>query len=170
MFRRPREIRSITNPAKTCGSRRLPGMTQRLQLYGVDLNESKPRVDASRWVIRGSRLLKTFFGRMGRWNEYRGVVWYAPKRLARRSLPESKRRGEVWLPSRRWVIIRGNNATTFFSRTRTTRTRTIRSLPYRSDQCKTTFPDWPDFIKANASSNSRNGNWWVITGVISRPD
>jgi hypothetical protein len=25
-----------------------------------------------------------------RWNEYRGVVWYAPKRLARRSLPESK--------------------------------------------------------------------------------
>ena len=23
--------------------------------------------------------------------------------------------------------------------------------PYRSDQCNTTFPDWPDFIKANAS-------------------
>jgi hypothetical protein len=25
---------------------------------------------------------------------------------------------------------------------------------YRSDQCNTTFPDWPDFIRANACSNS----------------
>jgi hypothetical protein len=28
-----------------------------------------------------------------------GATGYAPKRLALRSLPESKRRGEVWLPS-----------------------------------------------------------------------
>jgi hypothetical protein len=123
-------------------------------------------VKISRWVIRGSRLLKTFLGRMERWSEYRGVVWYAPKRLARRSLPESKRRGEVWLPSRRWVIIRGTASPALF------RERGRRRLgpPYRSDQCKTTFPDWPDFIKANASSNFRNSNRWVITGAISRPD
>jgi hypothetical protein len=61
---------------------RLPRTSQRFACSTVACNRiEKPRVDASRWVIRGSRLLKTFFGRMGRWNEYRGVVWYAPKRL-----------------------------------------------------------------------------------------
>jgi hypothetical protein len=45
-------------------------------------------------VIRGSRLLKTVFGRTGRWNEYREVVWCAPKRL----------------PSRRCANSRGQNA------------------------------------------------------------
>jgi len=29
---------------------------------------------------------------------------------------------------------------------------------YKSDQCNTTFPDCPDLIKVNASSNPRNGN------------
>jgi hypothetical protein len=39
----------------------------------------------------------TFFGRMERWNKYREVVWYAPKRL----------------PSRRWEQIRLVNLPTF---------------------------------------------------------
>ena len=38
------------------------------------------------------------------------VLRYAPKRLARRSLRESKRPGEVWLPSRRWAIIHHTKA------------------------------------------------------------
>jgi hypothetical protein len=51
------------------------------------------KVNASRWVIPGSRLLLAFLGRIRRYNKYREVVRYAPKRL----------------PSRRWVIKRFNN-------------------------------------------------------------
>jgi hypothetical protein len=45
-------------------------------------------------------------------NEFARATKHAPKRLARRSLPEFRRRGEVWLPSRRWATTHGNNATT----------------------------------------------------------
>jgi hypothetical protein len=84
---------------KTSGSReRLIGS----QLYGLDIDES--RANGRCIALGNSRepLVATFFGRMKRSNEYSEVVRYAPKRLARRSLPESERRGEVWL-SRRWA-------------------------------------------------------------------
>jgi hypothetical protein len=62
-----------------------------LQLNGVDLNESKA---AGRRIALGDSReppVETFFGRMERWNEYRGVVWYAPKRLPLQALGDHMR-------------------------------------------------------------------------------
>jgi hypothetical protein len=52
-------------------------------------------------TVRGSRLLKKICGHIRAEKNSARSGGYHPKRLARRSLPESKRRGEVWLPSRR---------------------------------------------------------------------
>jgi hypothetical protein len=57
----------------------------------------KPRV----WNVRGSLLLKRICGQIRAEKNSAKSGGYDPKRLARRSLPESKRRGEVWLPSGR---------------------------------------------------------------------
>jgi hypothetical protein len=43
---------------------------------------------SSRWIIRGSRLLQNFLGRIERWSKYREVASCIPKRL----------------PSRRWAV------------------------------------------------------------------
>jgi hypothetical protein len=59
--------------------------------------------EESRWVIPGSRLLSHFQVWFAIYDERRNRLWHAPKRPARRSLPESKRRGGVWLPSRRYA-------------------------------------------------------------------
>jgi hypothetical protein len=60
-------------------------------------SRDKPRV----WTVRGSRLLKKICGHIRAEKNSARSDGYDPKRLGRRSLTESKRRGEVWLPSRR---------------------------------------------------------------------
>jgi hypothetical protein len=60
-----------------------------------------PRDKPGVWIVRGSRLLKKICGRIRVEQKSVRSDGYDLKRLARRSLPESKRWGEVWLPSRR---------------------------------------------------------------------
>ena len=84
-------------------SGRLPGMTQSVVLpypslhLRIDRKRSGSRASGA---VRGSRLINP------RSNSRRGIEGITRvrigkvKRLARRSLPESKRRGEVWLPSK----------------------------------------------------------------------
>jgi hypothetical protein len=151
-----REIRSSASSVQkmfsTGGSRESPSAMHPPKGFSTRL---PPIEHAKRWDVRGSRPLS------------RVSVASAWRPNVARVLKHRRKR----LPSRRWAIKHGNDATSFFRERARPRRRTISSpLPYRSDQCITTFPDWPDFIKANASSKSRNGNWWVITGVISRPD
>ena len=87
--------------AKAGGSRERPNGFAALW---PGVNVSEPQVNASRWVIPGSRLLRHF--RSG-WRCYAKFARW-PRRcqsglpdVASRSL---RRRGEVWLPSRRWAI------------------------------------------------------------------
>jgi hypothetical protein len=56
------------------------------------------------------------------------------------------------------------------SSARTREPRSLIGLAHASDQSRMTFPAWPERATANASSNSRWGKRWVITGLISSPD
>jgi len=57
--RHPRNFRFITSRAETCINRRLPGTTHRFAaLWPYWERIEKPQVNASRWVILGSRPLR----------------------------------------------------------------------------------------------------------------
>ena len=60
-----------------------------------------PRNELRVWTVPCTRLLKKICGRIRVEQKSVRSDGYDLKRLARRSLPESKRWGEVWLPSRR---------------------------------------------------------------------
>jgi hypothetical protein len=47
-------------PGRKCGSGRLPGTSQRSAALWAGRKRTEPGVNASRWVIRGSRLLQHF--------------------------------------------------------------------------------------------------------------
>jgi hypothetical protein len=55
-------------------------------------------VKATRWVVPGSRLLRTCFGGRRARTKYVRVVAHAPKRPARRSLPEFQTTGRRLAP------------------------------------------------------------------------
>jgi hypothetical protein len=67
----------------------------------VRINPFAPRDKPRLWTVRGSRLLRKICGHIRAEKNSARYGGYDPKRLARPSLPESERRGEVWLPSRR---------------------------------------------------------------------
>jgi len=71
----------LRNRVKASGSReRLNGFAA----LWPGVNKSEPAVNASRWVIRGSRLLRTLLRRLDVSVEIREVASHAPKRLPSR--------------------------------------------------------------------------------------
>jgi hypothetical protein len=100
---------STFDAAKKRVNKRLPRMTHRFAALSVRRKRT-PKTQG-KWIApRRSREPPdlTRFGWIGVETNAARVAGYAPKRLARRSLLESKRLGEVWLPSRRWSIARLN--------------------------------------------------------------
>jgi hypothetical protein len=81
------------------GSREPPSVWLLSTLAKIDLRCERTAVKRSRSIVSGSRLLP--YVSVAQMIEIiRRVIASMPKRLARRSFPESKRRGEVCLPSR----------------------------------------------------------------------
>jgi hypothetical protein len=89
---RPRYRVKQAAPAK-CPARCFASRSVRLVHFAA---KDKLRV----WTVRGSRLLKETCGHIRAEKNSARFGGFDPKRPARCSLPESKRRGEVWLPSR----------------------------------------------------------------------
>ena len=96
-------------------NRRLPRIAQR-DVLSTGRFESlfhaprdKPRVE----TFAGAACLKQFVAVHTPREMARGPLGAIKKRLARRSLWESKRPGEVWLPSRRWAITHHVDASRF---------------------------------------------------------
>jgi hypothetical protein len=55
----PSDFRLVTSPAEACENRRLPGTTTTTRSSMVlVLNDRKPWMNASRWVILGNRPLR----------------------------------------------------------------------------------------------------------------
>jgi hypothetical protein len=99
----PRTFFPVRGRPKYCGRQATPancparGFVSR----SVRVIDFAPRNELRIWTVRGSLLLKKICGRIRVEQKSVRSDGYDLKRPARRSLPESKRRGEVWLPSRR---------------------------------------------------------------------
>jgi hypothetical protein len=81
-------VSSLVRPKrmKAGGSRERPIGSQ---LYGQSVNQSEDMVSASRWGYSPEPLVATFFGPIERWNKYREVACYMPKRLPSRPSGEN---------------------------------------------------------------------------------